>query len=152
MTVSSNWKRLAGVIAVLAVLVTGYLLYARLVINPGVIEELRSNPEGAKAARAMLLTLPDGRQIPVNYLEEGDKVFAGADGRWWRAFRDGGAPVVMEIRGKILKGHATVILDDADYVHDVFARLRPAAPEWLPDWLNGKLIVVTLDESSGNSG
>ena len=29
-------------------------------------------------------------------------------------------------------------------IDDVFARLRPAAPEWLPDWLNGKLVVISL--------
>jgi hypothetical protein len=34
----------------------------------------------------LLLTMPDGRQIPVNYLREGNLVFAGADGRWWRAW------------------------------------------------------------------
>jgi hypothetical protein len=26
----------------------------------------------------------------------------------------------------------------------VFARLRPKVPSWLPLWLNGKLVVITL--------
>ena len=92
----------------------------------------------------MLLTFPDGRQLPVNYLREGDKVFAGADGRWWRAFRDGGAPVTMLIQGQTLSGHATLELDDQAYIDDVFARLRPAA-SWVPQWLDAKLVVITLD-------
>ena len=134
-----------GIVAALVFLVAAYLLYARLVVNPRVVEELRSNPQGERAARAMLVTLPDGRRLPVNYLEEGGKVFIGVDGRWWREFRDGGAPVTLEIRGRILQGQATVVLDDQAYVDDVFSRLRPTAPGWLPDWLNGKLVVVTPD-------
>ena len=138
-------KVLLGVLAVLAFLVAAYLLYARLVVNPRVVEELQSNPQGERAARAMLVTLPDGRRLPVNYLEEGGKVFVGVDGRWWREFRDGGAPVTLEIRGRILRGHATAVLDDQVYVDEVFSRLRPTGPEWLPNWLNGKLIVINLD-------
>jgi hypothetical protein len=50
----------------------------------------------------------------------------------------------MLIRGAQLAGHATVVLDDPARTHDVFARLRPNAPAWLPDWLNGKLVVVDV--------
>jgi hypothetical protein len=137
-------KALLFVVAALVVFVAGYIAYARLIGNPKVVEEIRTNPAGERAGIVTLLTFADGRQIPVNYLREGDKVYLGADGPWWRALRDGGAPVSLLIRGDTLKGHAVVILDDPDYTHDVFARLRPRAPAWLPDWLNGKLVVVTL--------
>ena len=131
----------------LALLFVGLRLYYAFIVNPQVTEELRSKLEGERAAKVMLLTFADGRQIPVNYLREGNEVFAGADGRWWRAFRDGGAPVTVEIRGEALDGHAVVVLDDQAYVDDVFSRLRPTVPKWLPDWLNGKLVVVTLSDS-----
>jgi hypothetical protein len=135
------------IIATLIVLIGAYLLYSRLVMVPKDLDELTQNPEGVRAGRVMLLTLPGGTTIPVNYLQEDDTVFAGADGRWWRQLQsDGadGADVTMVIRGETLAGRAIVILDDPEYTHAVFARLRPAAPDWLPDWLNGKLIVIKL--------
>ena len=52
----------------------------------------------------------------------------------------------MIIRGLEFRGHGRVVLDDPTYVEDVFSRLRPTVPEWLPDWLNGKLVVITLTE------
>lgn len=112
--------------------------------NERVAEEIRNNPTGERAARAMLIWLEDGTMYPVNYLHEGDQVFMGIDGRWWRAFRGEGAPVRMLIKGEHYQGHARVVLDDPDYTEAVFARLRPTVPEWLPDWLNGKLVVITL--------
>ena len=72
-------------------------------------------------------------------------MFAGADGRWWRAFRDGDVPVSVLIKGERLSGKARVVLDDPEYTRDVFSRLRPAAPKWLPDWLNANLIVIDLE-------
>lgn len=113
-------------------------------VNAQVIEEIRTKPQGARAARSMIITLADGRVYPVNYLREDDLVFMGIDGRWWRAFQGSGAPVEMLIQGQRLRGHAQVVLDDPEYVVDVFARLRPKAPSWLPLWLNGKLVVITL--------
>jgi hypothetical protein len=133
------------IIGVLAVLLVGYRIYLDAVANPRVAEELRNSPDGARAARAMLLTFPDGREIPVNYLREGNQVFTAADGRWWRAFQDGGAPVTLLIRGRTMTGHAVLELDDQDYIDDVFSRLRPAA-SWVPNWLDAKLVVITLDE------
>lgn len=137
------------VVAALLLLAVTYRIYMGTVANPRVAEELRTNPEGARAARVMLLTFPDGREIPVNYLREGSKVFAGADGRWWRAFRDGGARVTVLIRGRTMTGLATVELDDQDYVDDIFSRLRPAA-SWVPKWLDAKLVIITLDEEGSS--
>jgi hypothetical protein len=135
------------VLAVLALLIAGYLWYVATVANPRVMAELRANPEGDRAARAMILTFPDGRELPVNYLREGDSVYAGSDGRWWRAFRGQGAPVTVLIRGRTLSGHATVELDDQAVIDDVFSRLRPAA-SWVPRALDAKLVVIQLDQAT----
>ena len=138
-------KWLLIVLVVLVVVAVGYMFYGHQVVNPRVIEDLRSNPGGARAERVMVLNFPDGSALPVNYLREGDKVYAGSDGRWWRAFKDGGAPVTMLIKGQTLTGYATVELDDRAYIDDIFSRLRPAA-SWVPDALDAKLVVITLDE------
>ncbi|MGI9326759.1 MAG: hypothetical protein ACR2PZ_16185 [Pseudomonadales bacterium] len=139
-------KRLLVTFVIFGLLVGGYVMYMRLMVNPRISEQIRTEPESAAAARAMLLIFADGREIPVNYLWEGNQVFAGADGRWWRAFRSGPTPVTLVIKGETYAGQATVELNDQSYVDDVFSRLRPTAPEWLPDWANGKLVIVTLDE------
>jgi hypothetical protein len=135
---------LLAIIGALVILVIGYGVYVQNIANPRVVTELRSDPEGDRAARTMVLTLPDGTELPVNYLFEGDRVFAGADGRWWRAFEGDGAPVVVLIRGRTLTGHAKVELEDRAYIEDVFSRLRPAA-SWVPASLDAKLVVITLE-------
>ena len=140
-------KWLLIVAAILAVLIAGYLWYTATVANPKVMAELLAEPEGDRAARTMILIFPDGTELPVNYLWEGDVVYAGSDGRWWRAFRSGGVPVSMLIRGRTLTGHARVELDDQAFIDDVFARLRPAA-SWVPSALDAKLVVITLDETA----
>ena len=137
---------LVAVIALPVMLYIGAFAYYNLVGNNHVSEELRNNPEGERANIVMLLTLPNGRVLPVNYLREGNQVFAGADGRWWRAFRDGDVPVRVMIKGEQFSGKARVVLDDPEYTRDVFSRLRPAAPQWLPEWLNANLIVIDLTQ------
>ena len=139
-------KWLLIVLGILVVLVIAYGYYMNKVTNPRVMETLKMDPQGARAARAMILTFPDGRELPVNYLWEGDKVFAGSDGRWWRAFRDGDVPVTMLIKGQTLTGRASVELDNQAYIDDIFSRLRPAA-SWVPEALDAKLVVITLDEA-----
>lgn len=140
---------LKWLLIVLAVLVVAFLalrLLFGLFANPRVIEELQTDPQGERAGIVMLLTLPDGRILPVNYRREGDQVFAGADGRWWRALREGDVPVTVTIRGETLKGRARVVFDDPEYKRDVFARLRPNVPKWLPAWLDAQLVVIDLEE------
>jgi hypothetical protein len=112
--------------------------------NARVIQEIKTNPLGERAARTMVVTLADGRIYPVNYLKEGGLVFMGIDGRWWRAFQGAGQSVNMLIKNEPFSGHGRVILDNQEYVDQVFARLRPKAPSWLPAWLNGKLVVIEL--------
>jgi len=142
-------KILTGTVRVVAVLLLGYYLYTRLVGNPAVIDELRADPNGQRAARVMLITLPDGRELPVNYLREsgveGENVYVGVDGLWWRLFADAAQPVSLLIRGETLTGQARAILDDPAYTKDVFARLRPTAPTWLPGRMGGVLVEVKVD-------
>ena len=64
----------------------------------------------------------------------------------WSDFVDAPQPVRMFIRGGHYRGSARTILDDPELKADVFSRLRPTVPAWLPDALNGKLVVVTLEE------
>jgi len=112
--------------------------------NARVIQEITNNPGGERAARTMIVTLADGRVYPVNYLKEGNLVFMGIDGRWWRVFQGAGQTVNMVIKNQTFSGKGKVILDNQPYVDQVFARLRPKAPSWLPAWLNGKLVVIEL--------
>ena len=69
-------------------------------MNDDVIRELREEPDGDRAKKVMLLTLPSGKAIPVNYLRDGDTVFAAADFPWWRELEDGGGPGSVLIQGE----------------------------------------------------
>ena len=132
------------VISAFALFLGAAALFFSLIVNPAMIEEIRTNPTGEEAQEAMILTF-EGRTLPVNYRKEGNTVFMGVDGRWWRAFSGDGIPVTMFVQGVTYNGHGVVVLDDPTYVADVFSRLRPTAPDWLPDWLNGKLVVITIN-------
>lgn len=132
-----------------ALLVTAYAFWMLWVTNPRVAAELRAQPDGARAQKAMLITLPGGRTLPVNYLREGNAVYAGADGPWWRNLRapaDGpGVPVTLLLRGETLRGHARAITGDPQRTRAVFARLRTGVPPWLPRWLDAVLVVIMLE-------
>lgn len=133
---------------VVAALVLGLLalrLLYGVIANPRVMEEITAIPDGERAGIVMALTLPDGRTLPVNYRREGNYVYAGADGRWWRTLRDGNAPVTVLIRGEALTGVARVVFDDPEFKADVFSRLRPTVPSWLPQWLDAHLVVIELE-------
>ncbi|MXY15833.1 MAG: hypothetical protein F4057_02065 [Acidobacteria bacterium] len=132
--------------ALVGLVFLGLLAYALLLGNPRVVREIQNDPQGQRAGIVMLLGLPNGRTLPVNYLREGDQVFVGADGPWWRAVRDGNAPVTVTIRGETLTGRARVVFDDPDYKRSVFERLRPDVPGWLPAWMDAHLVVIDLDE------
>lgn len=109
-------------------------------VNPRVIRELRAQPFGERARKVMLLTLPSGRSLPVNYLREGRTVYCAADFPWWRELRDGGGRGSVLIRGETLHGHVRAVRDDPALRDSVFARLRPTAPRFL-----GTLVVIDLD-------
>ena len=115
--------------------------------NQRVERGLRADPEGSMARRVMMVSLPDGRSLPVNYLREDELVSIGVDGFWWRQFTGEGQAVEMFIRGELVNGHAKAVLDRPDYVSEIFKRLRPKVPARLPSWLNGKLIVIEVSDA-----
>jgi hypothetical protein len=88
----------------------------------------------------MLVTLPSGKTIPVNYLREDPFVWAGADFPWWRELRGEGDRVSLLVAGEELSGHGRAIEDDPDRRASIFARLRPDA---LPFF--GTLVEIRLD-------
>ncbi len=139
---------LLAVCVLIGVLISGFAVYQTKIVNPRITDELRKNPTGATAQRVMLLTLSDAKTIPVNYLQEGSIVYAAADGPWWLEFRAGERRVKVLIKGQELMGYATAVLDDKSFTRDVFSRLRPNVPKWLPDRLDAILVVVKLGADS----
>ncbi|MBW2240407.1 MAG: hypothetical protein JRH01_00340 [Deltaproteobacteria bacterium] len=127
------------VVVALLVLVAGYAVYMARVANPSAERELREEPDGERARKVMLITLPSGQTLPVNYLREGDTIYAAADGRWWHQLRGQGAPVELLVRGETLMGQARAIEDDPDHRSAVFDRLRPSAPKFF-----GTLVQIDL--------
>ena len=136
------------VVAALVLLAVGYGFYVVQIANPRVVQELTQHPDGERARRAMLLTLPNGRRIPVNYLREGDRVYAAADGRWWKQFVGDGSPVTLLVRGETLHGRARAVLDDPAHTRAVFKRLRPNAIEGFGTLVEIKLADTESDPQS----
>jgi len=136
-------KRLGIAVAVVVGLALGLPLlmsvHARMT-NPDVAQEVRANPTGERAAKVMLLTLPSARMIPVDFLLEDGRVYAGADGRWWKELEGGPHTVKVFVLGESFAGRARAVLDDSTYTKDVFTRLRPDA---VPGF--GTLIEILLD-------
>lgn len=114
-------------LAVLVTAVLGYLLYTILIVNPRVERDLLENPAGDRAKRAMLLTLPSGKRIPVNHWRNEGLVYAAADGTWWKELRGAGGPVTVVIQGETITGIGRAIEDDPGRTEEVFAGLRPNA-------------------------
>ncbi len=126
-------------VAIGGVVLASAQLYSRSA-NERTVRELRTKPDGERAARVMLLALPSGKTLPVNYLREGQTVYAAADFPWWRELRGGGGRGSVLIRGETLGGHLRAVEDDPVLRDSVFARLRPTAPRFF-----GTLVVIELD-------
>ena len=141
----SKTKRFVVGVVVLLVVGTVAMKWRGDTVNTRVMNEIRSEPFGERARKTMIVTLEDGRVYPVNFLREDGRVYMGIDGLWWRVFQGEGSRVQMEINDRIVTGTGVVILDDPARVDDVFSRLRPTVPEWLPRALNGKLVEITPD-------
>ena len=133
-----KWMTIA--IALGATVVAGAGCAVSSWMNAGVVRELREEPHGERAKKVMLLTLPSGKAIPVNYLRDGDTVYAAADFPWWRELEDGAGAGSVLIRGETLPGQVRVVRDDEELRSSVFARLRPTAPSF-----TGTLVVIDLD-------
>lgn len=131
---------LGGAVGVLALVFVGVYLYVEKLANPRVYRELVADPDGVRGKEVMALTLPSGRRILANYLREGDRVYAGADGTWWKELVGDGHAVTLLVRGETLSGTARAVRDDPDHRKDVFSRLRPNA---LPGF--GTLVEIRLD-------
>ena len=135
-------------IALLAILSIPLLMIAVWVSfeylnNPRIARELIEDPDGERASKVMLITLHSGRRLPVNYLREGDRVYAGADGRWWKELVGEGFTVSLVLRGEQLTGRARAVRDDPEYTERIFAKLRPNAIKGF-----GTLIEIRLDGDS----
>lgn len=130
------------VIAAFALLAVGYWIFVVQIGNPRVVRELIENPNGERAARVMLLTLPSGRRIPVNFYREDDMVYAGADGSWWKELVGDGFPVSVLVRGETLQGTARTVLDDPVYTKQIFEKLRPNAIEGF-----GRLVEIRIENA-----
>ena len=141
----SKTKRFVVGVVVLLVVGTVAMKWRGDTVNTRVMNEIRSEPFGERARKTMIVTLEDGRVYPVNFLREDGRVYMGIDGLWWRVFQGEGSRVQMEINDQIVTGTGVVILDDPARVDDVFSRLRPTVPEWLPRAVNGKLVEITPD-------
>ena len=138
-------RLLTFVVALLILGLGGFAVYQVKVLNPQVARELRAIPDGERAARVMLMTIADRKTIPVNYLREGKKVFVGADGPWWREMLGNGQPVTLLIKGEKFAGTARAVSGQPEYTKEVFKRLRPDVPKWIPGRLSGVLIVIELE-------
>ena len=141
----SKSKRFVVGVVVLLVVGTVAMKWRGDTVNTRVMNEIRSEPFGERARKTMIVTLEDERVYPVNFLREDGRVYMGIDGLWWRVFQGEGSRVQMEINDRIVTGTGVVILDDPARVDDIFSRLRPTVPEWLPRALNGKLVEITPD-------
>ncbi|MCG8413998.1 MAG: hypothetical protein MI746_07245 [Pseudomonadales bacterium] len=128
----------------LLVVLFAFGFYYAASYNSRTVQELQENPQGEQAQRVMLLTLPTGRTVPVNYLREGNTVFAASDFSWWKQIARNGSSVEMLIQGNKLTGVAQISLDD-EYTYDVFTRLRPDAPTWASRLMRTRLVVITLE-------
>ena len=135
-------RYLLVVILAATALSSAYAVYLVYFANPRIERELREDPTGERARKVMLITLPSGRTLPVNYLREGDTIYVGADGPWWRQLRGRGAPVEVLVRGETLTGTARAIQDNPQRRAAVFDRLRPSAPRFF-----GTLVQIDLEVS-----
>ena len=104
--------------------------------------ELRANPQGELAQTVMILTLPDGEDIPVNYVREEDFVYSGADGFWWRQLRGDGVRVDVYIKGEELTGLGRAVENDKERAREILAKVRPGFERFSP----AVPIEIKLDE------
>lgn len=125
-------KKLAIVVSIgLTIAISGFAVYQVYFVNPKIVRELIENPEGKTAARVMLIDFPSGKRLPVNYLEKDDAFWAGADGPWWREFREPGLNISIFVKGASVNTHGVAIENDEQLTKKIFAELRPTAPDWV---------------------
>ena len=94
------------------------------IINPAVRLLLKSPIHGFWSGSLMLITFTGRKSqrlftTPVRYTEEGDMVrcYTSSENRWWRNMV-GGADVVLRVKGRDKRYHATVIKGDPDRIRE----------------------------------
>lgn len=91
--------------------------WAYAVVNPAMKFLLRSPLHGALSGALMILIF-EGRksgrryETPVNYKEEGGKLYTFSHTAWSKNF-EGGAPVALRLRGKLVRATARVVEEPA---------------------------------------
>ena len=102
------------------------------VMNPVMKRMVRGG--GGKMGDKIMLIHFKGRKsgkayvTPLGYTREGDTITCFTDSPWWKNL-EGGAPVGVTIKGKELKGFATVVSDKEKVVEYVGQHLRSGDPE-----------------------
>ncbi len=105
-----------------------------VVINPIVKALLRSPLHGLMSHNTLLLQFTGRKSgavyvTPVSYHEVDGVVhcFTAREGRWWRNL-EGGAPVVLTLRGRRRTGVARAVSDGSDTVRTALHDLLLAVP------------------------
>ena len=91
------------------------------VVNP-IMKALLRSPLHRLLSNSLMVLSFHGRKsgkhyhLPVGYLQKSNRLYVFSHTPWWKNFR-GGAPVTVRLRGKNIRGTATVI-DDPDVIAD----------------------------------
>jgi hypothetical protein len=139
-------KRLVSIVLIFAVIAV--LLLISHVLVPVV---LKSKQHALLSGHIMLITMTKretGNLItfPVDYLREGNTVYAGSDSTWWKNL-EGGAEVYLLIQGTEYVGWATPITDNLDRIKEGFKKLRPWT-YWRASWSGAVLVEIQLRDRS----
>ena len=105
------------------------------IINPVVSGLLQSPIHGLISDSLMLVTYTGRKSqrrftTPVRYVTVGDNVrcFTSAETLWWRSLQ-GGADVVLRLKGEDRPYHATVIQNDPDRVKEALENYLKLFPQ-----------------------
>src|SRR3954452_21702837 len=87
--------------------------WVRRFANPMIKALLRSPLHGLMSKGIMVLTFTGRKSskefiTPIRYARDGDVILCFTDRPWWKNLR-GGAPVTVRVRGKDIRGTATVV-------------------------------------------
>ena len=116
-------------------------------INPSIVSELQSTPITPRAERLLVLALPD-RELPLRYLQQGDCLYLGAGGTWWRQLQ---TPLSVQVW---LRGHPQTAIAQAFPGASAVRKpvMRQLRDRWPASWLRvirkGQLVLVDLQHQA----